>query len=172
MDVHENARTTRHSRMLMVQRLASGGTPAAVAQALGVTARTVRKWRDRFAAAGAAGLADRSSRPHRSPTRLGGPANSNVPPISYSDDVMRCLRENGHPELAKPTTVADGTAGFRRLRVRPVWCGPRRPSGAQGTRLDEVARGTAAGPASASVPGEMPIADSPRALRAISLPVQ
>ncbi|MWV21603.1 helix-turn-helix domain-containing protein, partial [Methylobacterium sp. 2A] len=32
--------------------------------------KTVRKWRDRFAAEGAAGLADRSSRPHTSPTRL------------------------------------------------------------------------------------------------------
>src|SRR5271155_5075462 len=71
MDIHKNARTTRHSRMLMVQRLASGWTPAAVAQAQGVTARTVRKWRDRFATGGGAGLADRSSRPHRSPTRLG-----------------------------------------------------------------------------------------------------
>ncbi len=78
MDVHENARTTRHSRMLMVQRLASGWTPAAVARAQGVTARTVRKWRDRFAAEGEAGLADRSSRPHRSPTRLDGRAEEEI----------------------------------------------------------------------------------------------
>lgn len=72
MDVHENARTTRHSRMLIVQRVASGWTLAAVAEAQGVTIRTVRKWRDRFAEEGEAGLADRSSRPHRSPTRLAG----------------------------------------------------------------------------------------------------
>ena len=78
MDVHENARTTRHSRMLMVQRLASGWTPAAIARAQGVTARTVRKWRDRFAAEGEAGLADRSSRPHRSPTRLDGWAEEEI----------------------------------------------------------------------------------------------
>ena len=78
MDVHENARTTRHSRMLMVQRLASGWTPAAVARAQGVTARTVRKWRDRFVAEGEAGLADRSSRPHRSPTRLDGRAEEEI----------------------------------------------------------------------------------------------
>ena len=49
MDIHENARTTRHSRMLMVQRLAAGWSVATVATALGVTARTVRKWRDRHA---------------------------------------------------------------------------------------------------------------------------
>ena len=36
MDVHENARTTRHSRMLMVQRLASGWSVAAVAAAHGL----------------------------------------------------------------------------------------------------------------------------------------
>jgi transposase len=78
MDIHKNARTTRHSRMLMVQRVASGWTPASVAQAQGVTARTVRKWRDRFVAAGEAGLADRSSRPHRSPTRLGGSAEQEI----------------------------------------------------------------------------------------------
>jgi len=70
MDVHDNARTTRHSRMLMVHRLAGGWSVAAVAQAQGVTPKTVRKWRDRYAAAGEAGLLDRSSRPHRSPDRL------------------------------------------------------------------------------------------------------
>ena len=70
MDVHKNARTTRHSRMLIVERLAAGWTVPTVAAAMGVDARTVRKWRDRFAAEGQAGLADRSSRPHRSPNRL------------------------------------------------------------------------------------------------------
>ena len=70
MDIHDNARTTRHSRMLMVQRLASGWSVAAVAQAQGVTHKTVRKWRDRCAAEGEAGLVDRSSRPHSSPNRL------------------------------------------------------------------------------------------------------
>ena len=73
MDIHDNARTTRHSRMLMVQRLASGWTVAAVAAAQGVSPKTVRKWRDRHAAEGEAGLADRSSRPHRSPRRLAAP---------------------------------------------------------------------------------------------------
>jgi transposase-like protein len=70
MDMHENARTTRHSRRLMMRRLTSGWSVAAVAAAQGVSPKTVRKWRDRFAAHGEAGLLDRSSRPHRSPTRL------------------------------------------------------------------------------------------------------
>ena len=71
MDIHDNARTTRHSRMLIVRRLAGGWGVAAVAQAQGVTAKTVRKWRDRHASEGAAGLFDRSSRPHSSPHKLG-----------------------------------------------------------------------------------------------------
>jgi transposase InsO family protein len=41
--------------------------PAAVGAAVGVSERTVRKWLGRYAAEAAAGLADRSSRPRRSP---------------------------------------------------------------------------------------------------------
>ena len=70
MDIHDNARTTRYSRMLMLHRLAIGWSIAAVAQAQGVAAKTVRKWRDRYAAEGKAGLTDRLSRPHHSPTPL------------------------------------------------------------------------------------------------------
>jgi transposase InsO family protein len=70
MNVHKNARTTPHSRMLMIERLQGGWTVAAVAAAQGVDMRTVRKWRDRFATEGEGGLADRSSRPHASPARL------------------------------------------------------------------------------------------------------
>ena len=73
MDVHENARTTRHSRMRMVQRLTSGWSVAAVASAQGVTTRTVRRWRDRHAFGGDGGLGDRSSRPHHSPARYDFP---------------------------------------------------------------------------------------------------
>jgi len=78
MDIHDNARTTRHSRMLMVQRLASGWTVATVAAAQGVSPRTVRKWRDRYTAEGEAGLADRSSRPRRSPRRLAAPREAEI----------------------------------------------------------------------------------------------
>lgn len=66
MNVHKNARTTRHSRAELVRRvLEEGQAPRAVATALGVDAKTVKKWVARFAAEGAAGLADRSSRPRR-----------------------------------------------------------------------------------------------------------
>ena len=93
MDVHENARTTRHSRLLMVQRLASGWTIDAVALAHGVTPRTVRKWRDRHAAHGEAGLVDRSSRPHRSPARLAVEAEGEI-------EALRRQRRSG-PAIAR-----------------------------------------------------------------------
>ena len=66
MNIHKNARLTRHSRAELVRRvLVEGQAPMAVATAMGVTAKTVGKWVARFVAEGAAGLIDRSSRPHR-----------------------------------------------------------------------------------------------------------
>ena len=66
MDIHKNARLTPHSRAELVRRvLEDRQTPSAVATAFGVCVKTVRKWVERFQAAGPAGLADRSSRPHR-----------------------------------------------------------------------------------------------------------
>ena len=66
MNVHRNARTTAHSRAVMVRRvLEEGHSPMAVATAMGVVVKTVTKWVKRFNAEGLAGLADRSSRPRR-----------------------------------------------------------------------------------------------------------
>jgi transposase InsO family protein len=47
----------------------SGWTYAAAAKMFMVSPRTARKWADRYRAEGAAGMSDRSSRPHRSPAR-------------------------------------------------------------------------------------------------------
>jgi transposase InsO family protein len=49
----------------MVRRVLAGQTPKAVAIAFGVCVKTVDKWVKRFHSEGAAGLVDRSSRPHR-----------------------------------------------------------------------------------------------------------
>ncbi len=43
MDIHKNARTTPHSRLLMVDRLKAGCTVVDVASVLGITPKTVRK---------------------------------------------------------------------------------------------------------------------------------
>src|SRR5262249_57681088 len=65
MNVHKNARLTPRGRERIVLQVESGQTLEAVAQAVGVCPRTVRKWVDRYRREGLAGLHDRSSRPHR-----------------------------------------------------------------------------------------------------------
>ena len=66
---HRNARTTVHARLLIVQRHRSGWPQAHIAAAMGISRKCVKTWLDRFAGEGAAGLRDRSSRPHATPTR-------------------------------------------------------------------------------------------------------
>jgi len=65
MNVHKNARLTPHGRERIARQVESGQTREAVARAAGVCPRTVRKWVARYRSEGLAGLADRSSRPHR-----------------------------------------------------------------------------------------------------------
>ena len=66
---HANARTTVYARRLIVARVLAGHRPGEVAKQLGVSRQTVYKWVRRWRAEGGAGLADRSSRPHRMPRR-------------------------------------------------------------------------------------------------------
>ena len=66
---HRNARTTFHGRLLIVRRYQSGWAKADIAEAMGVSRKCVHTWISRFEAEGQAGLADRSSRPHTTPTR-------------------------------------------------------------------------------------------------------
>jgi transposase InsO family protein len=67
---HRNARLTVHGRRLLVRRVREQGMPVAhVARAMGVSRQCAHRWLARFEAKGDAGLCDRSSRPHRQPTR-------------------------------------------------------------------------------------------------------
>ena len=70
MNRHKLARLTPTGRLRMVQRLAAGEPLAQVARGLDLSTTTVRRWWRRYQAEGSAGLADRSSRPHRSPRAL------------------------------------------------------------------------------------------------------
>ncbi len=71
MNVHKNAKVTPLGRALFVRRVVEGReSPSQVARQVGLAARTVHKWVARWRAQGEAGLADRSSRPRRSPRRL------------------------------------------------------------------------------------------------------
>jgi len=67
---HRNARLTVHGRRLLVRRVREQGMPVAhVARAMGVSRQCAHRWVARFDAEGEAGLVDRSSCPHRMPTR-------------------------------------------------------------------------------------------------------
>ena len=65
MNAHKNARLTPRGRERIALQIASGQAPKAVSEAAGVCPRTARKWVERYRREGAAGLHDRSSRPHR-----------------------------------------------------------------------------------------------------------
>jgi transposase len=67
---HRNARLTFYGRLLLVQRVRQEGTPVAhAAKAMGVSRQCAHRWVARFDAEGEAGLHDRSSRPHCTPSR-------------------------------------------------------------------------------------------------------
>jgi transposase len=121
MNVHKNARTTMHSRAELVRRVRAGQAPRAVATALGIDLKTVKKWVARFAAEGPAGLVDRSSRPHH----LNSPTSGEVCACIVE---LRRQRWTGK-QIAKETEVSAATvsrvlarAGLARMRT---W---RRPS--------------------------------------------
>jgi len=78
MNIHKNARLTPKGRELLVARLERGEQAADVACAMGVSIRTVYKWRNRFREEGIAGLQDRSSKPLNSPTRTTAPLEAEV----------------------------------------------------------------------------------------------
>jgi transposase len=70
MKAHKNARTTLHSRQILLERIGQGLPAWQVAQDLGISRQTVQKWLARARKEGQAGLVERSSRPVHSPTAL------------------------------------------------------------------------------------------------------
>ncbi len=70
MKLHPNARLTPRGRGILVRRVLEEGVPVGqAAEASGVSVRTAYKWLARYRDQGRSGLADRSTRPHRSPRR-------------------------------------------------------------------------------------------------------
>jgi transposase InsO family protein len=138
---HANARLTVHGRLLLVQRVAAGRPVAHVARELGVSRQCAHRWVARHAAEGAAGLADRSSRPHRVPRRTtaraealvvdarrrlrSGPAFLAAATGVPERTISRILRRAGEPRLADcdPLTGqlirASKTTAIRYERARP-----------------------------------------------------
>jgi transposase InsO family protein len=101
---HPNAVLTPEGRRRMVRCVVeSAWTVEATAERFQVDPKTVRKWRDRFLAEGPAGLEDRSSRPHRSPSRTRRSSRRKV--IS-----LRRRRRWGAARIANHVGIAPSTA--------------------------------------------------------------
>ena len=67
---HANAALTPRARLRLARLIVDQGWPIPrAAERYDVSWRTAKKWADRFRAEGPAGMADRSSRPHRQPNR-------------------------------------------------------------------------------------------------------
>ena len=99
---HANARLTPAGRLLIVQRAQAGWKRAHIAAAMGVSRKCVATWIARFAAEGEAGLQDRSSRPHSSPSRTS---------LELEETVLRIRAEErvGRDEVADRSGVAART---------------------------------------------------------------
>ncbi|WP_434089407.1 IS481 family transposase [Microcella pacifica] len=94
-------RLNEFGRMLIIQRVLHDRRPVAhVAKELGVSRQCAHRWIARYRQEGAAGLRDRSCRPHRSPTRV---------PVEVEERVLQLRREQRRgqdwigPELGIPT---------------------------------------------------------------------
>ena len=82
MNIHRNAKTTVKMRQLIALRARQGWTYARIADALGLSVRTIAKW---VARARQEALVDGSSRPHRQPHRT-------PPPVEAAIVAMRRTR--------------------------------------------------------------------------------
>lgn len=106
---HRNARLTPAGRRMMIERIEAGTPQAHVAVQMGLSRATVHKWWRRWQTEGDAGLEDRSSRPHRSPTRT----------VKTVEDRICRLRQSrrwGPARLAMHTGVPSSTV--HRILVR------------------------------------------------------
>ena len=115
MNVHKNAPLTPKGREAMVRSVVQGGlTQAAAAELFNTSPKTVAKWVRRFRAEGVAGLRDRSSRPHSSP--------SQTPPATCK--AVEALRRQRHTgkQIAIEVKVSPATVSrvLRRLGLNRI----------------------------------------------------
>ena len=109
MNVHKNARLTPSGRALLAQRVSSGWTAKAAAEAAGVSLRTARKWIGRHRRGDERRHHDRSSAPRRCPRKV-------APPRIAEIEQLRRRRMTG-PQIAAALGMAHSTVGaiLRRL---------------------------------------------------------
>jgi transposase InsO family protein len=114
---HANAVLTPITRLRLARLVVEGRwTYAAAAKMFMVSPRTAKKWADRYRIEGKAGMADRSSRPRRSPTK------------TSPEVVRRIVRLRWRPRLG-PVQIA-GRLGLQASTVHAVLvrCGINRLS--------------------------------------------
>jgi transposase InsO family protein len=106
---HRNARLTLHGRRLLCERVeVQSWKLCEAAAAAGVSRQTAGKWLARWRTEGSAGLADRSSRPHRIALRIVGAHLRRVV-------LLRITRRLGPARIAWHTQLAPATV-YRALR--------------------------------------------------------
>jgi transposase InsO family protein len=139
---HRNARLTVHGRLLLVDRVCRQRWPVAhAAKAMGISRQCAHRWVNRYRSLGEAGLADRSSRPQRSPSRTPAGVEQQVLQLRQTErrgqdwlgaelglpprTVSRILRRHQVPRLAECDPItgevirASKTTTVRYERDRP-----------------------------------------------------
>jgi transposase len=110
MNIHKNARLTPAGRLLLVRRIEEDGwKPQEAVHAAGLSERQGYRWLARYRAEGLAGLADRSSAPHRCQH------HTNAERV---DEIERLRRQRmSRPRIARQLGMALSTVGgiLRRL---------------------------------------------------------
>jgi transposase InsO family protein len=104
---------TIHGRALLVDRIINGQRPVShIAAELGVSRQCAHRWVRRFRQQGMAGLADRSSRPHRCPRQTS-------PEVEEAVIALRCSRRRGQDwigaELGLPARTVSTILRRRQL---------------------------------------------------------
>lgn len=110
MNVHQNARLTPKGREVMIRDVIDHGlSKPVVARRHHTTIKTVTKWVQRYMELGIAGLLDRSSRPHHSPTKT---------PAKVADHIEALRRRRWTQEhIARELRVSASTVS-RILKAR------------------------------------------------------
>ncbi|MBD8906644.1 IS481 family transposase [Methylorubrum zatmanii] len=117
MNIHQNARLTPSGRERLVRLARSGLSPKTVAATMGVWPKTVGKCVARFAAEGAAGLQDRSSRPH---------TLHRLTPIATQEAILALRRQRltgaqiARDLAVSPTAVSRGLRRHGLSRIRDL----------------------------------------------------
>ena len=111
--MHKNARLAPKGREVLVQRLQAGQRVAEVAQAMGLSETTVRKWWRRFCRGD--GLQDRSSRPHSSPRAIAAERGAQIETLRRQRRTGRLIAEQTGLSAATVSRVLR-RAGLSRWR--------------------------------------------------------